>query len=57
MVALRVAGFQANGNYNDTEIDKNDSRPDTEGNDSPYTPEYTFYLGADVTWPITPTWT
>jgi len=46
--------FQANGNYNDTEIDKNDSRPDTEGNDSPYTPEYTFYLSSDVTWPITP---
>ncbi len=46
--------FQANGNYNDTEINKNKSRPDTEGNDAPYTPEYTFYLSGDVTWPITP---
>ena len=46
--------FQANGNYNDTEIDENESRPDTEGNDAPYTPEYTFYLSGDVTWPITP---
>lgn len=46
--------LQASGNYNDTEIKKNNSRPDTEGNDSPYTPEYTFYFGADVTWPINP---
>ncbi len=44
--------LEANGNYIDSEIKDNDSRPDTEGNDSPYTPEYTFYLGADGTWPI-----
>lgn len=44
--------LQANGNYIDSEIKDNDSRPDTEGNDSPYTPEYTFYLGADLTWPL-----
>jgi iron complex outermembrane receptor protein len=46
--------FQANGSYIDSEIDDNDSRPDTEGNDAPYTPEYTFYFGTDVTWPLNP---
>jgi iron complex outermembrane receptor protein len=45
--------FQANGNWNDTEINDNSSRPDTEGNDAPYTPEYTFYVSSDITWPIT----
>jgi iron complex outermembrane receptor protein len=36
----------AGGNYTDSEIKKNETRPDTVGNDSPYTPEYTANLGA-----------
>jgi iron complex outermembrane receptor protein len=44
----------ANGNWIDSEIDKNTSRPDTVGNESPYTPEYTFGAGAYFNWPITP---
>lgn len=43
------AGF----NYIDSEIKENTSRPDTVGNESPYTPEYTFNIGGDVTFPIT----
>lgn len=46
--------IQANGNYIDSEIEDNSSRPDTEGNDAPYTPEWTFYVSSDATWPITP---
>jgi len=40
------------GNWNDTEIKKNRARPDTVGNESPYTPEYTANLGAYFTWPV-----
>ncbi|RMF98358.1 MAG: TonB-dependent receptor [Gammaproteobacteria bacterium] len=43
----------ANGNWIDTEIDKNSARPDTVGNEAPYTPKYTFAFGADFTWPLT----
>jgi iron complex outermembrane receptor protein len=39
-------------NFNDTEIKKNSVRPDTVGNDSPYTPDYTGNLGAYFSWPI-----
>jgi iron complex outermembrane receptor protein len=39
------------GNWNDTEIKENNVRPDTIGNDSPYTPEYTANLGAYFSWP------
>lgn len=42
------AGF----NYIDSEIKANSSRPDTVGNESPYTPEYTFNIGGDFTLPI-----
>ncbi len=44
----------ANGNYIWTNIDKNTARPDTVGNDAPYTPDYTFAFGSDFRWPITP---
>ncbi len=40
------------GNWNDTEIKKNETRPDTVGNDSPYTPDYTANLGAYFSWPM-----
>jgi len=39
-------------NWNDTEIKKNAARPDTVGNDSPYTPDYTANLGAYFSFPI-----
>ncbi len=39
-------------NVNDTEIKKNAARPDTIGNDSPYTPRYTGNLGAFLNFPM-----
>jgi iron complex outermembrane receptor protein len=44
----------AGGNWIDSEIKENQVRPDSVGNESPYTPEYTFNLGGDFTFPITP---
>jgi iron complex outermembrane receptor protein len=43
----------AGGNWIDSEIDKNSVRPDTVGNESPYTPEWTANFGGDVVFPIT----
>jgi len=40
------------GNWIDSEIDKNSSRPDTVGNDSPYTAEYTANVGGRVVFPF-----
>jgi iron complex outermembrane receptor protein len=40
------------GNWLDSEIDKNTSRPDTVGNESPYTAEYTANAGGRVVFPI-----
>jgi len=40
-------------NYTDSEIKANSSRPDTVGNKSPYTPDYTVNFGGDITFPIT----
>lgn len=42
------AGF----NRNSTEIKKNSVRPDSVGNASPYTPDYTANAGAQVTYPL-----
>jgi iron complex outermembrane receptor protein len=42
----------AGGNYTDSEIKENSSRPDTIGNKSPYTPDYTFNIGGDVEFPL-----
>ena len=44
--------FYAGGNFTDSEIKKNSSRPDTVGNESPYTPEYTFNIGGDIDFPL-----
>ena len=44
--------FYAGGNFTDSEIKKNSSRPDTVGNESPYTPEYTFNVGGDIDFPL-----
>lgn len=43
----------ANGNWIDSEMKQNSSRPDTVGNEAPYTPSYTFALGGNFTWPLT----
>ncbi|MEM1103121.1 MAG: TonB-dependent receptor [Pseudomonadota bacterium] len=39
-------------NLTESEIKANSSRPDTVGNESPYTPEYTLNFGGDFTVPI-----
>jgi len=44
--------FYGGANFVDSEIKANSSRPDTVGNESPYTPEYTANLGADFDYPI-----
>jgi len=40
------------GNWLDSEVDKNSARPDTVGNKSPYTAEYTANAGGRVVFPI-----
>jgi len=42
----------AAGNFIDSDIKANSSRPDTVGNESPYTPEYTFNVGGDIEFPL-----
>ena len=44
--------FYAGANFIDSEIKKNSSRPDTVGNESPYTPEYTINVGGDIDFPL-----
>ena len=45
--------FYAGGDFIDSEIKANSSRPDTVGNDAPYTPDYTVNIGGDIDFPIT----
>ncbi|KPF64435.1 TonB-dependent receptor [alpha proteobacterium AAP81b] len=42
----------ASGNYTDSEIKRNSSRPDTVGNKAPYTADYTINLGTQIVQPI-----
>ena len=42
----------AGGNIIDSEIQANSSRPDTVGNESPYTPDFSFNAGVDFNYPI-----
>lgn len=42
-------------NYTDSEIKANSSRPDTIGNKSPYTPDYSVNFGGDISLPINDT--
>lgn len=42
----------AGANVLNTEIKKNAARPDTVGNESPYTPDYTWSAGAQVQYPL-----
>ncbi len=44
--------FYVGANYVDSEIKKNSSRPDTVGNESPYTPQYTVNVGGDINIPL-----
>ena len=44
--------FYAGANFTDSEIKQNSSRPDTVGNESPYTPEYTINVGGDFDIPL-----
>ena len=39
-------------NFTDSEIKANSSRPDTVGNEAPYTPEYTVNIGGDINFPL-----
>ena len=45
--------FFGGANFINSEIKENSSRPDTVGNKSPYTPDYTLNVGADFDYPIT----
>ena len=44
-------------NITESEIKANSSRPDTVGNKSPYTPDYTINVGADFDYPLSETLT
>src|SRR5262249_17976787 len=54
MNAELVEGWTVFGavNFTDSEIKKNSSRPDTVGNKSPYTADYTINLGSEMTAPL-----
>ncbi len=52
-IATSNLRFYAGANFLDSKIKKNSSRPDTVGNESPYTPKYTVNAGADVNFNIT----
>jgi len=43
----------ASGNVTESEIKRNSSRPDTVGNKSPYTADYTLNIGTQLVLPIT----
>jgi iron complex outermembrane receptor protein len=63
---VRLQGFELSANYQatdwlnlfagyslvDSEIRKNSVRPDTVGNEAPYTPDWTGNVGAQVTFPL-----
>ncbi|MFT5139215.1 MAG: iron complex outermembrane receptor protein [Lysobacterales bacterium] len=50
--ASEHARFYLGGNFIDSEIKANSSRPDTVGNEAPYTPEHTINFGADFDFDI-----
>lgn len=55
-VDARVASWwrlSGSFNYTDSEIKKNSSRPDTVGNKSPYTADYTFNASSEFNVPLT----
>jgi iron complex outermembrane recepter protein len=44
--------FHGGANWTDSQIEKNSARPDTVGNKSPYTPDFTATFGTSVSWPL-----
>jgi iron complex outermembrane receptor protein len=50
--ATHYLSFDASGAYTHSRIDENSVRPDTVGNKSPYTPDYTWNLAAQYDRPI-----
>ena len=52
LAATDWLSLYAGANFNNTEIKKNAARPDTVGNNSPYTPDYTWSAGAQVQYPL-----
>ncbi len=44
--------FNASGNITESEIKRNSARPNTVGNKSPYTADYTFNVGAEALIPV-----
>ena len=50
---LKGWSIYAAGNYTDSKIKKNSSRPDTVGNESPYTAKYTINVGSQLELPVT----
>ncbi|TRW15164.1 TonB-dependent receptor [Glacieibacterium frigidum] len=50
---LKGWSVYAAANYTDSEIKKNRSRPDTIGNESPYTSKYTINAGSQLDLPVT----
>jgi len=53
LAATDWLSLYAGANFLDTEIKKNLARPDSVGNESPYTPDYTWNAGAQVLFPVT----
>jgi len=45
--------FYLGANVTESEIKENNSRTDTVGNKSPYTPDYTLNFGGDINFPLT----
>ena len=54
--ASNILSLYGGASYTDSEIDANSSRPATIGNESPYTPEYTANLGAEINAPVSDRW-
>lgn len=48
--------FYAGANWLDSEIKENVARPDTVGNESPYTPDFTYNFGARAEFPVFGDW-
>lgn len=44
--------FHGGANWTDSEIQRNSARPDTVGNKSPYTPDWTATFGTSISWPL-----
>ena len=52
LAATNSINLYAGANFTESEIKENNSRTDTVGNKSPYTPDYTLNFGGDFTYPV-----